>query len=400
MSSVNTCLFFIFLYFPGYSNATFLNDSTVLSYRGNGHIFRNLTNLSLNMRTRKRNTAMLHAEKGSSFITLSVQEGFLFLELQSTFGDNMDDKGVRGVSTVSISSQRIVSDGKWHNVHLFMAAPWAQTSRWTLVLDGEIEEASTSKSQAGNLDFLRQGVEIFLGGLAPDAGWALAGCLSTVELGGIALPYFSPSDVNLPRLQQDQFIQTSQNAPLLGCNGASVCEPSPCLNGGLCQDLFNWFNCTCVGGWAGRRCDLYVDTCASNPCRHGNCTVKGLSYECTCDFGYAGVDCEEEVDVCENHLCANGGTCLHGPRTYTCLCPDNYTGPFCRYGSETMLQSCHLLTLHQSVEIYTPCYRSSTWVQYQIQTHILVLPLYTPSVAVCSTIIILIYSKTFKNTAL
>ncbi|KAK7888603.1 hypothetical protein WMY93_024163 [Mugilogobius chulae] len=103
----------------------------------------------------------------------------------------------------------------------------------------------------------------------------------------------------------------------------------PCLNGGQCQDLFNWFNCSCAGGWAGRRCDLFVNACASDPCRHGNCSVKGLSYECSCDWGYAGLDCEEEVDMCENHLCANGGTCLHGPKTYSCLCPDNYTGPFC-----------------------------------------------------------------------
>uniref|UniRef100_A0A673CC38 Crumbs cell polarity complex component 2b n=1 Tax=Sphaeramia orbicularis TaxID=375764 RepID=A0A673CC38_9TELE len=212
-----------------------------------------------------------------------------------------------------------------------MSAPWAQSSRWTLVLDDETEETSISRSQGGNLDFLRQGVTIFLGGLGPDAGWSLAGCLSTVELGGIALPYFSSSDVNLPRLQEERFVQTSLNSALLGCSGASVCEPNPCMNGGDCQDLFNLYNCTCSEGWAGRRCDFYLDTCASGPCVHGNCSVHGLSYECSCEFGYAGVNCEEEVDVCENHLCANGGTCLHGPDRYACLCPDNYTGPLCRY---------------------------------------------------------------------
>lgn len=205
------------------------------------------------------------------------------------------------------------------------------------MLDEEIEEATTSKGQAQNLDFLREGVDIFLGGLSPDAGWSLAGCLSTVELGGIALPYFTSADVNLPRLQSDQFYLMSLNTPLLGCSGASVCEPNPCLNGGQCHDLFNWFNCSCVGGWAGRRCDLFVNACASNPCRHGNCSVQGFSYKCSCDVGYAGVDCEEELDMCENHLCANGGTCLHGPRAYSCLCPDNYTGPHCRYLSYPIL---------------------------------------------------------------
>ncbi|XP_045905347.1 protein crumbs homolog 1 isoform X1 [Micropterus dolomieu] len=312
-----------------YSNATFLNDSTVLSYRGNGQIFRNLTNLSLNLRTRKRNAAILHAEKGSAFITLSVQDGFLFMELQSTTEDYIEEEDGEHRVSVNLSSRISVTDGEWHSVHLFMATPWAQTSRWTLVLDEEIEEASTSRSKGGNLDFLRQGVDIFLGGLAPDAGWSLTGCLSTVELGGIALPYLSSSDVNLPRLQEEQFIQTSLHLPLLGCSGGPVCEPNPCLNGGDCQDLFNTYNCSCADGWAGRRCDFFTDTCASSPCVHGNCSVNGLAYVCTCEFGYAGVDCDEEVDMCINHLCAHGGTCLHGPDRYACLCPENYTGPLC-----------------------------------------------------------------------
>lgn len=306
----------------GYSNATFLNESTVLAYQGNGKISRNMTNLSLDLRTRKRNAAVLHAEAGSAFITLSVQDGFLFVELQSPTEED--------VATVSLSSRTSVSDGEWHSVQLFMATPWALTSRWTLVMDEKIEEASTSRAQLGNLDFLREGVDIYLGGLAPDAGWSLTGCLGTVELGGIALPYLSSSDVNLPRLQEEQFVLRSPRPPRLGCSGAPACEPNPCLNGGECQDHFNTFNCSCADGWAGRRCDFFINTCVSNPCVHGNCSVSGLSYLCTCQFGFAGVNCDEEVDVCENHLCANGGTCLHGPDRYACLCPDNYTGPLCK----------------------------------------------------------------------
>ncbi|XP_071763031.2 protein crumbs homolog 1 [Centroberyx gerrardi] len=315
-----------------YSNATLLNDSSVLSYRGNDHISRNLTSLSLNLRTRKRHAAILHAEKGSAFVTLSIQDGLLVMEFQSTAGDEGEEEEGEeegGLSTVSLSSQRSVSDGEWHSVHLFMAAPWAQTSQWTLVLDEEAEEASTSRSPGGNLDFLRQGVDIFLGSLGPDAGWTLAGCLGTVELGGIALPYFSSSEVNLPRVQEEQFVRTSLVPPLGGCSGAPMCQPNPCLNWGECQDLFNLYNCSCAQGWAGRRCDFFTDTCASGPCVHGNCSVSGLTYKCACEFGYAGADCEEEVDVCENHLCAHGGTCLHGPDRYACLCAENYTGPYC-----------------------------------------------------------------------
>lgn len=318
--------------FLGYANATFLNDSTVLTYRGNGQISRNLTSLSLNLRTRKRNAAVLHAERGSAFVTVSVQDGLLVLELQSSSaagGDGGGD-GAEAVSTISLSSRSGVSDGEWHSVQLFMATPWTPTSRWTLVLDEKIEEASVSRTKGVNLDFLRQGVDIFLGGLAPEVGWSLSGCLGTVELGGLALPYLGSSEVNLTRLQEEQFVQTSPRPPLLGCTGAPVCDSRPCLNGGACRDLFNTYNCSCADGWSGRRCDFFTDTCASNPCVHGNCSVKGRAYECACDFGFAGTACEENVDVCENHRCANGGTCLHGPDRYACLCPENFTGPLCR----------------------------------------------------------------------
>lgn len=295
----------------------------MLSYRGNGRISRNLTSLSLNLRTRRRKAAILHAEEGSAFITVSIQDGFLFVEHQSTYEEE-------GVSTVSLSTRSSVSDGEWHSVRFLMAAPWEQTSRWTLVLDEDVEEASTSTSRGGNLDFLREGVDIFLGGLAPDNGWSLAGCLGTVELGGIALSYFGSSGVNLPRMQEEQFVQTSPQAPLVGCGGASVCYPNPCLNGGECQDLFNAYNCSCPEGWARRHCDFFLDTCTSNPCVHGNCSVAGWSYECTCELGYTGANCEEEADMCKNHLCAHGGTCLHGPDRYACLCAENYTGPLCK----------------------------------------------------------------------
>lgn len=310
--------------FLGYADATFLNDSTVLTYRGNGQISRNLTSLSLNLRTRKRNAALLHAERGSAFITVSVQDGFLSMELQSA-------AEAEAASTISLSSRSGVSDGQWHGVQLFMATPWAPASRWTLVLDEKMEEASVSRTKGGNLDFLRQEVDIFLGGLAPDAGWALTGCLGTVELGGVALPYLSAARVNSTRPQEEQFVQMSPRPPLLGCAGAPVCASEPCLNGGACRDLFDTYSCSCADGWSGRRCEFYSHACASEPCVHGNCSAEGPAYRCACHLGFAGANCEEKADVCQNHRCANGGTCLHGPDRYACLCPENFTGALCRW---------------------------------------------------------------------
>ncbi|KAG7248001.1 hypothetical protein CRUP_010163, partial [Coryphaenoides rupestris] len=326
-----------------YGNVSILNDSSVLRYQGNGHISRDITSLSLSLRTRTRHAVLLHAERGSAFITVSLQDGLLCVELQSHVGGEQEEQKEEEeeeeeLSAVSLKSRRLVSDGEWHSVELFMTAPWTQRPRWSLVLDGDTDQASTSAaSGAGggsSLNFLRRDVDIFLGGLAPGTGWGLVGCLGPVELGGVTLPYF-PVAPSPPAAQQQEeeegFVRTSGAPPRAGCTGAAVCQPNPCLNGGLCRDLFNLHRCGCPRGWAGRYCGVSnTDACASGPCVHGNCSVGGLGYECACDFGYAGATCEAEADVCEGHLCAHGATCLQGPDRYACLCAENYTGPLCK----------------------------------------------------------------------
>ncbi|XP_046905467.1 protein crumbs homolog 1 [Hypomesus transpacificus] len=305
------------------SNATFLDDSSVLYYRGNGRISRNLTSMSLSVRTRKHHAAVLHAERGPEFLTVSVQDGFLSLELQT-------GPAPTGPAPVSLSSGHQVSDGEWHSAHLFMTSPWDEASRWSLVLDENTEDVSTSVAPGGNLNFLRDGVDILVGGLGLEAGWSWEGCLGPLEVGGIVLSYLSPAEVNLPRTQDEQFVRISSTPPRSGCGGAPVCRPDPCLHGAVCSDLFNLFSCSCSEGWAGQRCEVLIDTCASGPCIHGTCSVTGLGYECACEPGYRGAQCDEEVDMCEEHRCAHGGTCLHGVERYACLCPENYTGPYCR----------------------------------------------------------------------
>ncbi|XP_051551559.1 protein crumbs homolog 1-like, partial [Myxocyprinus asiaticus] len=306
------------------SNVTFQDNSTLV-YRGNGLISHHLTSIVFSIRTRKRNAAVLHAESGPDFITVSIQDGFLVLELLS--GSSFSSSSP--LSPLTLFSPRPVADGEWHVVELLMANPWANSSQWILVPLDEKDEPTMSNSMAGNLDFLQEGVDILLGGLGPESGWNLIGCLSNVEIGGIVLPYYGPAEVRFPRLQEEMFHKISEVPVHTGCAGEVVCEPNPCLHGGICEDLFNIFDCFCPPGWAGDRCELNTDTCASNPCHHGYCSIQGLTYNCTCQSGYTGTNCEEKVDVCAGHKCANGGTCLHGINSYSCLCPDKFTGPHC-----------------------------------------------------------------------
>ena len=38
------------------------------------------------------------------------------------------------------------------------------------------------------------------------------------------------------------------------CVDHDDCTPDPCQNEGVCEDLVNDYNCTCVPGWDGKDC--------------------------------------------------------------------------------------------------------------------------------------------------
>ncbi|XP_053491020.1 protein crumbs homolog 1 [Ictalurus furcatus] len=198
------------------SRVTFQNN-VVLRYRSNGLISRHLTSISFSIRTRKRNAFVLHANSSTDFVTVSLQNGLLVMELLSI------SSGSSSSSPLIMHSFRTIADGKWHNVELFMVSPKVNTSKWIMLLQGIVEDTVTSKSASGNLDFLREDVDILLGGKSFRlANWNLIGCLSTVEIGGIILPYYGTTDVRLPRTQEEQFIKISTVSLLRGCKGDMV----------------------------------------------------------------------------------------------------------------------------------------------------------------------------------
>ncbi|XP_022610736.1 protein crumbs homolog 1-like [Seriola dumerili] len=300
------------------SNVTFRVESSILQYRSNGKIRRNLTSVFLSFRTRQSTATLLHAQRDTDYLTVSLQDSHLVMEIQAR-----DDK-------LTVQSQGPISDGEWHTVEFSMENKTLTTSRWIMAVDGSQKEPSISKTAAGDLNFLREGADIFLGGLSLDAGVKLSGCLGTVEIGGLLLPFHLDIELNLPRPQEEQFARINSNsAPQYGCWGTSVCAPNPCQNQGVCEDLFDLHHCTCPSEWTGPLCQDSADSCASSPCIYGNCTNLPGGFKCVCELGYSGEQCEEEVDMCENSNCSNGATCLKGFQTYTCLCPQNLTGQYC-----------------------------------------------------------------------
>ncbi|XP_076600147.1 protein crumbs homolog 1-like [Chaetodon auriga] len=304
------------------STVTFRGESSILHYRSNGKIKRNLSSVSLSFRTRQSAATILQAQKDSDYLIISLMDSHLVMELQA--GTDKDSQ------KVTVQSQGPVSDGEWHTVELSMEDQTLPTSRWIMAVDGGKDEQSMSKTAGGDLSFLREGADIFLGGLGLDAGVKLSGCLGLVEIGGLPLPFHHDTELKLPRPQEEKFTRINHNAgPRYGCWGASVCAPNPCMNEGVCEDLFDSHHCTCPSEWTGPLCQESTNTCISSPCIYGNCTNLPGGFRCVCELGYSGEQCEVEVDMCENSNCSNGATCLKGFESYTCLCPQNLTGQYC-----------------------------------------------------------------------
>ena len=70
------------------------------------------------------------------------------------------------------------------------------------------------------------------------------------------------------------------------------CSPSPCQNGGTCEDQVHGFICLCADGYEGTTCETNSDDCSGNPCLNGGtCQDKINGYQCFCASGYTGNSC-------------------------------------------------------------------------------------------------------------
>ncbi|XP_010898913.4 protocadherin Fat 4 isoform X1 [Esox lucius] len=112
------------------------------------------------------------------------------------------------------------------------------------------------------------------------------------------------------------------------------CLPSPCHNGGTCQNLVGGFSCTCPEGFTGMACERDVNECLSNPCKNGAlCQNYPGGFNCLCKSGFAGKTCDAIINHCECSPCFNGGSCQNRVDGYQCQCPFGVFGKHCELNS-------------------------------------------------------------------
>ncbi|XP_063807041.1 basement membrane-specific heparan sulfate proteoglycan core protein-like, partial [Pseudophryne corroboree] len=75
------------------------------------------------------------------------------------------------------------------------------------------------------------------------------------------------------------------------CYDNSPCDRMPCLHGGRCMPTGEYeFQCLCIDGFKGDRCDSHEDRCQiHNPCINGGICKDN---RCHCPEGFSGTLCE------------------------------------------------------------------------------------------------------------
>ena len=135
------------------------------------------------------------------------------------------------------------------------------------------------------------------------------------------------------------------------CTEINECASLPCqmewteglvagtiTNSDTCNDLLDFYTCSCQPGYAGFNCNVDLNECGSYPCQNGaTCADDSNSYQCTCQPGTSGYNCDVDINECDGGPCQNGGACTEsgspgaqvGLNAYSCACQPGYAGDVC-----------------------------------------------------------------------
>ncbi|XP_063077839.1 hyaluronan-binding protein 2-like [Engraulis encrasicolus] len=125
---------------------------------------------------------------------------------------------------------------------------------------------------------------------------------------------------------------------LVGIDESDECNPNPCLNNGVCENLNRGgYQCHCSPLYKGKNCQKFDDPCKNVKCNSGDCVLTADSpyHECRCREPYKGSTCRKAAP-CRPSPCLNGGRCEKGRgrtrSSFECQCPSGYSGKLCQVG--------------------------------------------------------------------
>ncbi|VDN51708.1 unnamed protein product [Dracunculus medinensis] len=289
--------------------ATFFPTSSV-SYSRKNNSFVGGNEMRFSIRTRSNFGQILLLESGDNSMSVALADGLLVSQL------NVD-----GMMQANILSSNI-TDGNWHKIVL---------TDNSAIIDGNII------LYANNLEGMERIVNhennnLMLGRYHHMPSFS--GCLRDIQIADSPIISFFETEKAGVLFNSSISVFVLKNKVNLrndGCYSIDICGVrSPCKNGASCLDEWNRYFCKCQSGYSGEFCEIKIDKCADNKCKHGQCISNAVKYSCLCDPGFTGEFCDIEMDLCAKSSCLNGGSCSMRNGMAFCNCPISFVGSRCQ----------------------------------------------------------------------
>ncbi|KAF5279548.1 hypothetical protein FQR65_LT03370 [Abscondita terminalis] len=126
----------------------------------------------------------------------------------------------------------------------------------------------------------------------------------------------------------------------------AYCSHTPCQNGGKCNVTQPSPSCFCERGFDGKYCEVNIDDCflptLRNPCLNGGICIDGINrYDCNCtNTGFSGLLCELDIDECKIEDVCGVGKCINLQGSYECECPLGSCGFGCEINDPCQSNPC------------------------------------------------------------
>ena len=305
------------------TNATFNGVNTSIVYTEQLQTEFTMNTLVATFRTRTSGTLLHVVGRDNNQLKISVSNGMVEAVLP-----------VAGLVR-NFTFGKDITDGEWHTITI------ENFGGITLgYVDKNESEEFISEGNSTGLDLFTfmKGSRVVLGSEYNLNRFVnfFRGCAQEIRIGGVLLPFFTETEL-ANNATSSRFNTTTANKftisqqESLSKTQCVLCYQNECLNGGVCNDPSEKFECACPAGFESPTCATNIDECENNSCVHGEC-VDGIDeYTCECFPGWTGQLCAEDRDECEDNPCQHGGVCNQTPEpgNYTCDCTSEYRGRNC-----------------------------------------------------------------------